>query len=186
MDAFRRELDRIVDEIGQRFEQEVTVSMQFERTVRRPVVVERDALVFGGGFVVFDDVVGDRGEIHEGETLLTRVGLDPGNAQQRIECVQEAARLDDRVVDGRRIVRLGPCAPLGSFEPREQASERRAQVVRDRVAYALDLVHQPLDLVEHAVDDAHEPSDVVVLRMHRQAPAQVAGHDLLDRVRDRN
>lgn len=70
MAAFRRELDRIVDEIGQRFEQEVTVSMQFERTVRRAVVVERDALVFGGGFVVLDDVVGDRGEIHEGETLL--------------------------------------------------------------------------------------------------------------------
>lgn len=62
--------------------------MQFERTVRRPLVVEREALVFGGRFAVFDDVVRDRGEIHEGETLLARVGLDRGNAQQRIACVR--------------------------------------------------------------------------------------------------
>ncbi|CAB3806799.1 hypothetical protein LMG28138_05847 [Pararobbsia alpina] len=54
----------------------------------------------------------------------------------------------------------------------------------DRVAHPLDLVHQPLDFVEHAVHDAHQPVDIVLLGVLGQAAAEIAGHDFLDRSGD--
>jgi hypothetical protein len=50
--------------------------------------------------------------------------------------------------------------------------------VRHRVADAADLAHQVLDLVEHPVDRPGQPVELVVVTADRQAPAQVAAHDL--------
>src|SRR5262249_47033771 len=64
------------------------------------------------------------------------------------------------------------------------AGERRAQIVRDVVADAGDLVDERLDLAQHPVDDDGELVERVVVAARRQALAQVAGDDALDRAVD--
>ena len=59
--------------------------------------------------------------------------------------------------------------------------QRRAQVVGDVVADALQLVEQALDLVEHQIDRARDLVDVVPLVGDRQARAEFAVHDADDR-----
>ena len=54
----------------------------------------------------------------------------------------------------------------------------------DAVAYTLDLVHQPLDLVEHAVDGVNEAIEIPDLSAGRQALRKIAADDALDGPRD--
>ena len=54
----------------------------------------------------------------------------------------------------------------------------------DVLGDALDLVHQPLDFVQHAVDDPNQPVEVAALPAARETLAQIAIDDALNRTRD--
>ncbi|MNR30467.1 hypothetical protein D3C85_1479260 [compost metagenome] len=60
-----------------------------------------------------------------------------------------------------------------------QACKRGTQVMGNVVAHALDLMHQPLDAVEHGVDDGGQHVQLVAPGRQRQAVGQVAGDDKL-------
>jgi len=108
--------------------------------------------------------------------------LDLGNAQQGAEGHQQALGLAQGRVDGLRVFFFAQAAPLGAFQPGDQAGERGAQVMGDVVAHAFHLAHQPFQLVEHAVDHSRDTVDVVVAAAHRQALAEVALDNAADGV----
>src|SRR6202008_4061355 len=77
--------------------------------------------------------------------------------------------------------RRTPARPL---QAREKAGQRCPQVMRDILGHTFDLVHQPLDLVEHAVDDEDQWGEITTGPAARQPLTEIAIDDALDRARD--
>ncbi|MNY10223.1 hypothetical protein D3C86_1431840 [compost metagenome] len=77
----------------------------------------------------------------------------------------------------RRLPRAFARLLLHAVQLRAQAGQRGAQVMGNVVAYALDLVHQAFDALEHGVDDGRQHVQFIAAAGQRQASGQVAGDD---------
>ncbi len=94
--------------------------------------------------------------------------LDLGDAQQRGDDAERLVEAGDGLVgDSAQLVeRLGMIA--AALEPDPHPGERRAQIVRDVVADAGNLLDQRFDLAEHAV---HADGELIERILGRRPPA---------------
>ena len=137
---------------------------------------ELDAGLFGRGLVEVGHVLHHRLERERLEARPPRARLQLGQAQQGAEAREQGVGLAERLGQRPRRVRIGR-GLMQAVEPRPQAGERRAHVVRHRVAHAADLVHQPLDVGHGRVDDLGQGVELVAAARARQARGEVARHD---------
>ncbi len=77
-----------------------------------------------------------------------------------------------------------PGAGATALECEPRTCERRAQVMRDVIAYASKGVDESLHLVEHAIDDHCKPGEGIVGVPMRETFMQVAGDDALNSLVD--
>src|SRR3984893_17719809 len=73
-------LDRIVDEIGDGIEDQITITDHQHLTI--PDDGETGVVLFGRGIVQFDNLTGDFDQIHGAERALSRLGLNLRNPLQ--------------------------------------------------------------------------------------------------------
>jgi hypothetical protein len=69
-------------------------------------------------------------------------------------------------------------------QPTQDAGQRRADVVRDRIGHVAYALHQGLDTVQHVVDVVPQLGELILIRRHRDAPRQFAGTNMKSGVSD--
>src|SRR5262245_61305330 len=152
--ALGRELDGVVDQIGDRLEQEVPVAAH--RGFDYRCDLEGNALVLGDRLVEVAHLAHDIRQGDVAESFQAPALLDLRNSQQRRDDRQRLVKPADGLINNipQLLQRLRiPASPL---QPDPHARERRAQLMRDIVADTRDSLNQRFDLVEHAVDDDGE------------------------------
>ncbi len=111
---------------------------------------------------------------------------DLRDAQHRAKTREQAVRFGSRALDEARqcdvVERVRTLRRVR--EQRMHVRERRAQIVRDAVAYALHPVHQTFDLLEHVIDEVRQHVDLVA-PADGQALPEIALRDALRDVADR-
>ena len=75
--------------------------------------------------------------------------------------------------------------PQGLLAAVAQPGQRRLEIMGDIVGHLLEAAHERLDALEHGIEVVGEPIELVAGAGDRQAPGQVAVHDLARRVRHR-
>jgi hypothetical protein len=90
-------LDRIVDQVGDRIEQQIPVAGDHHRLVANHFKI--NVLVFGGGIIEIDHRLGDFDKIHRAEPRGARRGLDLRNSGQRREHPQHVVKVGHGVGD---------------------------------------------------------------------------------------
>jgi hypothetical protein len=178
--ALGRELDGVVEQVGDRLQQEVAVPGQRQRSGQR----EEDALALRlrRGAVELGGVGGHLGQVERAEGGAARACLGLGDAQERMEDADDGIEVGDaalhRAAQRRRVV-----ARRGQrlLQPRARAGERGAEVMRQAVGDAAHALHQRADAVEHGVHDGAELVELVAAAGEGDAPRQVAARDRLRR-----
>jgi hypothetical protein len=141
--ASRCEFDRIIDEVRNRFDQQFEIAADRKR--RRCVQRKRDWFGFGQRLVEFEH------QVHTRKTAAPPPGFDLGDSKKGGDGGERLAQVAESAF--RRGAQL--LAGIGrkvAFELGPHHRERGAQIVRDIVADALDLLKKPDDLVEHKVN----------------------------------
>src|SRR5262245_39685513 len=171
--ALWRELHGVIDQIGDRLEQEVAVAAHHCFDVGSNF--EGNVLVLGNRLVEVAHLAHDIRQGDLAEPFQAPALLDLGYSQQCRDDRQRLVESADGLINGGpqllQRLRIG-ASPLQS-DP--HARERRAQLMRDVIAHAGNSMDQHFDLVEHAVDDDGKPVEWIVEALSRQAFAQFAG-----------
>src|SRR5207302_7885271 len=90
---------------------------------------------------------------------------------------QHSIEVGDGVTDQRLIGLTNTLAVIGLFEPPAHSGQRGPQVVRNVVAYLLDLAHQCFDAVQHQVEVLCNAIPFVIGAAERDPLGQIAQHD---------
>src|SRR5262245_10945890 len=173
--ALGRELDGVVDQIGDRLEQEVPVAAHRGFDCRCDL--ERNALVLGDRLVKIAHLTHDIRQGDVAKPLQAPALLDLRNSQQRRDDRQRLVESADGLINNGPQLLQRLCISASALEPDPHARERCAQLVRDVVTDAGDSLNQRLDLVEHPVDDDGELIEWIIETLGRQALAQFARND---------
>ncbi len=179
MPPSRGELDRAVEQVAARLEQERAVALdRLHRIERgRSSWIERRSASGSLQLAQFADERAhvDGAEARRGASARRsrRCAASRGKRSRR-ESVSVRA-CSTYAVDVGVVERAGA---LGDArEQRADMRERRAQVVGDAVGCALHFVHQTLDFVQHVIDELREHVELVAVA-HGQPLIQVALRDL--------
>src|ERR1019366_10528142 len=173
--ASQGEFDRVVQQIDDRLEQKLAIAMNGFDLLRRHGQVDRFA--FGKRLDKIDRLLQDFLQPNRLETGASLLVFNLRDAQQRTETQQQRIhfgnhRLHHGVL-GRRIAQL----LLHPVKHGAQPGQRRAQIMRDIVADALGLRHQPFDFIEHPVHDGGQHVELVTVPAERQPQPDVSAHD---------
>ena len=151
--AARSVAQRVFQNVGERLKQQVAVAADGDAAVcRRLRRRGGDALLFflGERLVEFRDIRDQRAQIHfaAGRGLPR---LNARDSQQRVKSGQQRIGFLDRALQRARRFRVWRLARARFLQPLAKARQRCAQVVGDTVGDAADVLHQPLNTVEHLV-----------------------------------
>ena len=181
--ALRGIFDGVVDQVAQGLEQQVAITDHPGRWGGRQVQLlsplGRDRLI------EFRQVLHQRCQVDRGEGGAPAAGLDAGDAQQGVEGAKQFLGVGDD------LLRRGPgrmvLAQFGAqhLELGAQARQGGAQVVGDVVRDLAHAGHQRFDAGQHVVESGGELVEVVAAPADRDAPGQVAVHDLAAGLVDR-
>src|SRR5258708_21405913 len=167
--------DRIVDEIGDGVEDQVAIAgHQYLKIADNS---ETGAVLLGRGIVQLDHLAGDFDQVHGAERALSRLGLDLRNPRDGREYPQHSIEVGDRVADQQLIILANALTVIGLLQPSAHSGQRRSQVVRDIVAYLLDLPHQCFDAVQHQVKVLGNAVPFVIAAAERDTLVETAEHD---------
>src|ERR1700761_9415247 len=90
---FGRVFERVVEQIGDRLREQMAIAAHHD-VIGDPGLEAKTALI-GDRLVKFGDVARDLGKIDRLETVTARSGFGFGNAQQGVECPEQAIGLVD-------------------------------------------------------------------------------------------
>lgn len=170
------ELDTVAHQVGQCLEQQFAVTVQC-RQFSGLLQFQANATILGQRQVEIMQLHQQFVRVELDETGPSLAVFQLADAQQTAKTRHQGVGFADGLVQclglgGVDVTLLANAVQLGA-----QARERGAQVVGDVVAHALDLVHQPLDAVEHGIDDGRQHVQLVTPGRQRQAVGKVAGDD---------
>src|ERR1700752_398664 len=176
--AFRRKLDGIVDEVGDRLEEEIPIAA-YAQLLLHPDP-QLDTLGFGNRFVdiayLLQHFVQQDGAKSRGPPAV----FDFGQTQQRRDDRQRLVNICDRPVYGRLQLFQRSCVGVAALQRQPRPRQRRSQIVGDVVTYTSERVDHRFHFIEHAIDDDREPRKRIVHVAVWESLAQIAGDDALD------
>src|SRR3954451_20089983 len=175
----RRVLDCIVDEIAESLEEQARITCGFGGALGRGFQQQRNALGLRYRVVEFGNIGRHGIEIEGSKTGAPRPALHLGYAQQSGKGRKNGLSLDNCVIDCSVVLRWR-CAAAYSLQAGQKACQRGAQVMCDVIGYALHLMHQPLDLVEHPIHNLDQTIDVAAAAVAGQPFTQGSIDDPFD------
>ena len=174
IDAARRELERVLDQVGHHLREPVGVGCG-----AKPLAVagdrEGDAGVFGRRSEAFGRVHDQLADVDRARLEREAAGVEPGQREQIAHEPLEAPRLGGDHRGRLGVIGSGPVRDrLGEAADRGQG---RAQVVRDRQEELALEAAGTVELGRHGVDGAGEDGELVVVVGHRDPCREVARRD---------
>ena len=152
--AFRRELDGVVNEVGDRLKQQIPVAEHVKAVFHLGSQI--DVLVLRDRLVQVADLAQHFVQGHAAKGGRPPAVFDLGKTQQRCDDGQRLIDICDRLVDNRLELLDRRCVGASALEREPCPRQRRAQVVGDVVANAGERVDHRFHFIEHAVDDDGE------------------------------
>src|SRR3984893_16599528 len=181
--AVGRELDRVVEQIAERLEQQRAVAVHRRHLIdsHRPA----NSPVRGGRCISVGAFMNQGRETHRRKPAAPFQCTNLRNTEHRTETIEQHIGFDSRALDHwRDTVVLDDVHAFGDV--RQQGADmrgRRTQVVRDTVACALDFRHQPFYFLEHVIHQMREHIELVA-PAYGQAPVKLALGDAQGDVAD--
>ena len=173
-----RKFDGVVDEVGDRLDQQIAIAAHAEPM--RHLDPQADILVLGDRFVDIADLAQHFVQRDAAEARRPPAVLDLGQTQQRRDDRQRLIDTRDRLVRNRLKLLQRGCVGAPALEREPRARQRRSQIVGDVVADAGERVDHRFHFIEHAIDDDRELRKRLVDGTVRKPLAQIAGDDALN------